>query len=74
MKPEMTNKSGLTEKEIEVLRKHWRSLKRDIRMRDIIDTLIQDGVLKPSDWEDIKKKHVPEKEKTEEFLFLMIVS
>lgn len=66
-------KSGLTDKENQLLQRHWKSLKRDLRMSDIVDNLIEEGVLKPIDWEGLRKKFNTEIERTEEFLLMLTV-
>jgi hypothetical protein len=69
-----SKKGGLGEKETQLLQRHWKTLKQDIRMADIVDNLIVEGVLKPSQWEDLKRKYNLEKERTEEFLLMLQVS
>ncbi|XP_045166885.1 girdin-like [Mercenaria mercenaria] len=66
-----SKRGGLTEKEMSLLRRHWKTLKQDIRMGDIVDHLIVEDVLKPATWEDLKRKYNIEKERTEEFLLLL---
>lgn len=73
IKPKMAHKSGLTDKENQLLQRHWKSLKRDLRMSDIVDNLIEEGVLKPIDWEGLRKKFNTEIERTEEFLLMLTV-
>lgn len=67
--------SSLHETEEDVLRRHWKTLKSDVRMSDIVDPLIEQGVLTPNEWEDIKRRNNVERDRTEDFLhFLMVGS
>ena len=70
---EVRKETTLGENEISILRRHWRTFKQDIRMTDIADVLIEKGVLKPEDWNEIKKTSNIDREQTEEFLLRLLV-
>lgn len=68
-----TKRRGLGDKETNLLLRHSRTLKQEIRMGDIVHYLIVEGVLTSPKWEYLKKKSSKEKERTGEFLSMLQV-
>jgi len=54
-----------------ILRKHWGFLKTNFILKYISDALIQDGVITPADWMNLKQKYTVNSEMNEEFLFTL---
>ncbi|XP_061187348.1 serine/threonine-protein kinase dst2-like [Saccostrea echinata] len=50
----------------------WGKLKKDVRLSDIADPLVESGTLSLEQWEELKSAHLPERDRTERFLFILI--
>lgn len=58
----------------EVISKNVCRLKGTINVKDIIDYMIQTNVITLDEWMGLKRKQIPETERTEEFLWILTKS
>ncbi|KAL3853585.1 hypothetical protein ACJMK2_017119 [Sinanodonta woodiana] len=63
---------ALSEDDKDRLFRHWKTIKNNVEMRYIIDLLIEERVISPDEWEDMKKSHQLEKDRTEAFLHWLL--
>jgi hypothetical protein len=67
-----TSKNGLYPKdEIKIL-KHWGLLKKTLHVGNIIDPLIEKGIVTPEKWMEFKRSHKTDQDSVEEFLYLLL--
>ncbi|KAK3610564.1 hypothetical protein CHS0354_009000 [Potamilus streckersoni] len=62
----------LSEEDKQQLQRYWRTIKSSLSMRQIIDFLIEEGVISPDEWEGIDKNNASEMDKTHEFLLYLL--
>ena len=51
---------------------NWGLVKRNVKLSDVVDPLIENGIITPDQWMDIKSRQVGEPEKMEEFLYILL--
>ena len=56
---------------LEKIVQNWGYIKRSIRVNDVIDHLIQEGVVPLSEWKILKEKQVLEEKKVEDLLYII---
>ena len=52
--------------------KHWGLLKKTLHVGNIIDPLIEKGIVTPEKWMELKRNHNSEQDSVEEFLYLLL--
>ena len=65
----IVHKDETTEQKI---KENWGLVKRNVKLSDVVDPLIENGINTPDQWMDIKTRQVGEPEKMEEFLYILL--
>ena len=51
---------------------NWGMFKRNVTLSVVVDPLIENGIITPDQWMDIKHRQIGEPEKMEEFLYILV--
>jgi hypothetical protein len=51
---------------------NWGHVKRNVRLAEVVDPLIEKGVITPDQWMDLKNRPISEPEKMEEFMYILL--
>ncbi|XP_061195269.1 trichohyalin-like [Saccostrea echinata] len=51
---------------------NWGQVKRNVKLSDVVDPLIEKGLITPDQWMDIKNRPISEPEKMEEFMYILL--
>ena len=65
------NRKTYTENEGKIA-KNWGYIKRNVKLSDVVDPLIENGIITPDQWMGIKGSQVGEPEKMEECLYILL--
>lgn len=60
------------EKEFDIFLSNWNLINRSVKLSDVVDSLIEKGIISEEQWSDLKKAPMTESERMDDFMINFI--